>query len=208
MQIASSDTLKAATIHLAKHDPILARLIKSHKKCDISPHTNYYQELVDSIIGQQLSVKAARSILNRFIDLFGGTFPKPDQILAKSPEELRAVGLSNAKAAYVQDLAHHVMDGRLVLDKLNLLSNEEIIQELTAVKGIGEWTAHMFLLFAMGRLDVLAHGDLGIKNGIRAVYNFDHLPTAKDIQDLSKKNNWHPYESVACWYIWQSLDNA
>ena len=122
-------------------------------------------------------------------------------------EELRAVGLSNAKAAYVQDLAEHVQNNKLKLEKLNALSNDDVIKELVAVKGIGEWTAHMFLMFAMGRLDILAHGDLGIKNGIQKLYGLAELPTPLVVQDIALKNNWAPYESVACWYIWQSLDN-
>ena len=208
MRLASTKTLVAAAKHLSAHDPVLAVVIAKSPACTIRPHTNYYQELVESIIGQQLSIKAARSILAKFLGLFDSTFPSPEQILSKSVEELRAVGLSNAKAAYVQDLAQHVQDGKLELDKLNVLSNDEIIRELVAVKGIGEWTAHMFLMFAMGRLDILAHGDLGIKNGIQKLYDLSESPTPVVIQELAVKNNWAPYESVACWYIWQSLDNS
>lgn len=216
MIIASQTTLAAAAKHLAKNDSRLAAVIAISPACTISPHSNYYQELVESIISQQLSVKAARSILNKFLRLFGeepgvrrlAKFPSAEQILEKSVEELRAVGLSNAKAAYVRDLAQHVLDKKLKLETLNTLSNDEIVRELTAVKGIGEWTSHMFLMFAMGRLDILAVGDLGIKNGIRALYGLDHLPKPQEVQELALKNTWHPYESVACWYIWQSLDNT
>ena len=193
--------------HLSQADAVLAGVIRKYGQCTITPHKNYYQELVGSIISQQLSVKAARSILQKFLSLFGNTFPRPEQILDKSVEELRTAGLSNAKARYIQDLALHVQDERLPLYTLNTLSNDEIIGELTAVKGIGEWTAHMFLLFAMGRLDILAHGDLGIKNGIHKLYGLSELPTPEVVKNLSAKNNWHPYESVACWYIWKSLDN-
>jgi DNA-3-methyladenine glycosylase II len=128
--------------------------------------------------------------------------------LDKNIDELRSVGLSRGKATYILDLAQHVVDGRVKFDHLDALSNEEVISELTAVKGIGEWTSHMFLMFCMGRLDVLAHGDLGIINGIQTLYSLDHSPTPQQIQDLAQKNSWHPYESVACWYIWQSLDNS
>ena len=207
MRLASTKTLAEAAKHLTAHDPVLAKVIAASPECTIRPHTNYYQELVESIIGQQLSVKAARSILTKFLGLFNGTFPEPKQILSKSVEELRAVGLSNAKAAYVQDLAEHVQNNKLKLEKLNALSNDDVIKELVAVKGIGEWTAHMFLMFAMGRLDILAHGDLGIKNGIQKLYGLAELPTPLVVQDIALKNNWAPYESVACWYIWQSLDN-
>jgi len=201
--------MQKAADHLAKHDLVLAAVIAKYSLCDITPNKNYYQELVDAIISQQLSVKAARSIEKRFCELFGSSnFPPPEKILQKSVEELRMVGLSRGKAAYILDLAQHVVDGRVKFDHLDALSNDEVIKELTAVKGIGEWTAHMFLMFCMGRLDVLAHGDLGIRNGIQKLYGLDHSPAPDEIKGLAKKNTWHPYESVACWYIWQSLDNT
>lgn len=208
MIIATKANLSKAADYLAKADSRLAPIIVRSGICTIEPHTNYYQELVESIISQQLSVKAARSIRQKFTGLFGGEFPSPDQILSKSVEELRSAGLSNAKARYIQDLALHVKNGTVKLDILNTLSNDEIIRELTAVKGIGEWTAHMFLMFCMGRLDVLPYGDLGIKNGIQKLYGLDHLPSPTEVQDIALAHHWAPYQSVASWYIWQSLDNA
>ncbi len=207
MNIASDNSLQKAVEYLAGTDETFEPLIARYGLPTFRPHTNYYRELVESIIGQQLSVKAAASINRRFVDLFSGVFPEPEMILRKSPEELRAAGLSGAKARYIQDLAHHILKGSVEFEKFDDMSNEAIITELTAVKGIGEWTAHMFLMFCMGRLDILAYGDLGIKNGIKRLYKFDHLPKAEDIITLAKNNQWHPYESVACWYIWQSLDN-
>lgn len=197
----------AATTHLSA-DPVLAPVIAKHGLFTPVPHTDYYWELVGSIIGQQLSVKAARTIEGRFLELFGGKQPAPHDILNKSVDELRAVGLSRNKAMYVLDLAKHIQDGQLQLERIAELSNDEIIKELTAVKGIGVWTAHMFLIFALGRLDVLPVGDLGIRSGIQKLYGFDHLPTPAEIEALAVKNNWHPYESIACWYVWQALDNA
>lgn len=206
--VANPKTLALAARQLSR-DPVLAPLIKQHGICNIQPHQNYYQELVDSIISQQLSVKAARTIEQRFCALFGSkSFPAPRQILRKDIDELRSAGLSRAKAVYVRDLAQHVIDGQLKFDKFEQLSNDEISRELTAVKGIGEWTAHMFLMFCMGRLDILPVGDLGIKNGIRQLYGFDKLPDADDIRLIASKNNWHPYESAASWYVWRSLDNV
>lgn len=206
--IASEQTLKQAAKHLSRHDPVLAPIIKRAGLATIRPHKNYYQELVDSIISQQLSVKAARTIERRFCELFGSSdFPAPEKILEKDIDELRTAGLSRGKAAYVRDLAQHVVDGKVKFDHLDSLTNEEIMQELLPVKGIGEWTVHMFLMFCMGRLDVLAYGDLGIKNGIQKLYGFDHSPTPDEIKELAKQNSWHPYESVACWYVWRSLDN-
>jgi DNA-3-methyladenine glycosylase II len=199
--------MQKAADHLSTHDSVLASIIKQAGLCTIVPHSNYYWELVDSIISQQLSIKAAATIEGRFKNLFKEDVPLPEHILATPHEKLRGVGLSNAKANYVRDLAQHIVDGRLELEKLDTMTNQEIIDELTAVKGIGEWTAHMFLMFAMGRLDILAVGDLGIKNGIKLLYNLKYLPTPEQITEIATKNNWHPYETVACWYIWHAKDN-
>jgi DNA-3-methyladenine glycosylase II len=207
-QLASTKSLQAAAEHLKKYDKFLAPVIDQAGLCDIVPHDRYYQRLVESIIGQQLSVKAASSIRKRFVELFDEVFPGPDLILGKSVEELRSVGLSGAKARYIQDLALHVLEKRLVFDNFDKLSNEEIIEELTAVKGIGEWTAHMFMMFSMGRLDILPVGDLGIKNGIMKLYSFKSLPTPEQVRETAVKFRWHPYETVASWYVWHSLDNA
>ena len=197
--------MQKAADHLSAHDPILAPIIAEVGLCTIKPHTNYYQELVDSIVSQQLSIKAAATIWQRFLDLFDGSFPEPEAILQKSIEELRSAGLSRTKAAYIQDLANHILDGTLQIQKLPQLSNEEIIRELTAVKGIGEWTAHMFLMFSLGRLDILATSDLGVRNGVKHVYNLPEPPDAATITALAKKYHWAPYESIACWYMWQAL---
>lgn len=197
-----------ALAHLGAKDAVMKRLIDAHKPWAVKPHTDYYWELVDSIISQQLSVKAARTIEGRFLDLFGGKIPSAGQLLHKKPEELRAVGLSNAKARYVLDLAKHVDEGTLKVDLLPQLTNEEIIKELTAVKGIGEWTAHMFLIFALGRLDILPVGDLGIRVGVQKAYKLPELPSPDAVRELAEAKNWAPYESVASWYIWQSLDNT
>ena len=200
--------MQQAADHLSKHDMRLAAVIKKTGLCTIRPHSDYYRELVESIISQQLSIKAAASITERFKALFPSNFPTPDQILITSHEKLRGVGLSNAKANYVRDLAQHIVDGRLTLEQFDSLTNEEIITELTAVKGIGEWTAHMFLMFAMARLDVLAIGDLGIKVGVQRLYGLEQLPSADDISAIAKKYHWHPYETVACWYVWHSKDQS
>ena len=209
MEIANPDTLKNAVEHLKKNDPVIAGMITPDVTPHFVPHKNYYQELVESIISQQLSVKAAATIFKRFLALFPSVdFPAPDQILTKDIEEFRAVGLSRQKASYIQDLALKVIEGDVRFDHLDTLSNEEVIVELTKIKGVGVWTVHMFLMFCMGRLDVLPTGDLGIKNGIHKLYNLDEKPTPEQMEEIAKKNNWHPYESVASWYIWQSLDNT
>ena len=196
--------------HLRTHDPVLAQVIDSTLEVPtFTPHTNYYQSLVDSIISQQLSVKAAASIQRRFNALFGDetTIPSPDQILTSNVELLRSAGLSRPKAAYILDLAQKTIDGTIVFDHLESLDNEAVIAELTQVKGIGEWTVHMFLMFCMGRLDILPTGDLGIRNGITKLYSLPATATPDDVKRIAEKHNWRPYRSIASWYVWHSLDN-
>lgn len=207
MKASLRQIYQQAADHLSAHDPHLAPLIKKHGLYRVEPHTDYYQDLVDSIIGQQLSVKAAATILGRFKALFDGKLPTPEQILEQDIETLRSVGLSRPKAGYIRDLAQHVLSGKVKFDHLPRLTSDEIIKELTDVKGIGEWTAHMFLMFCMGRLDILPVGDLGIRNGIRALYNMDHAPSPDEIRKVAQDYQWHPYESVASWYVWRSLEN-
>ena len=197
-----------ALAHLSANDPVMAGLIARYPRPTLRKHRNYYQELVSSIISQQLSVKAAATIERRFVDLFAGTFPIPEQIVAADIETLRSAGLSRAKAQYVQDLARHVLDGSVQFDHLDDLSNDAIITELTAVKGIGEWTVHMFLIFCMGRLDVLPTGDLGIRNGVAKLYDYPAPASPADVRTIADTFNWHPYESVTSLYVWSSLDNA
>ncbi len=201
------DSLAQGTKWLAAHDARLGAIIAEHPLPTFRPHRNYYQELVESIISQQLSVKAAASITKRFVAHFGH-FPEPLEIIASDTEALRGCGLSYAKIRYIQDLAHHVLDGSIKFDHLDGLSNKQIVDELTAVKGIGEWTVHMFLLFCMGRLDVLATGDLGIRTAMQRLYELPILPKPAEMRAVADTHQWHPYESIACWYLWQSLDNA
>jgi DNA-3-methyladenine glycosylase II len=206
MLLASPETLQQAADYVSEHDTLLRPIIAAHGRCLIAPQTDYYGSLVSSIIGQQLSVKAAQVIRTRFLGLFDGHLPTPQQILAVSLETMRGVGLSYAKGRSVQDLAAHIMSGRLSFAHIPDQSNQTIISELCDVTGIGEWTAHMFLLFCVGRLDVLPYGDLGIRNGIRAIYGLATLPSPADVISIAEQRHWHPYESVASWYIWRSLD--
>lgn len=183
-------------------------VIARSPECDIKPHRDYFSALAGSIIGQQLSVKAAATIRGRFAARGSSGFPTPQEVLEAPDIDLRGVGLSNAKVKYVKDLAQHVIDGRLDLSRLPELSNEEIIAEVTGVKGVGEWTAHMFLIFCLGRLDVLPTGDLGVRSGMKALYGLAELPDPLTMQKLASRNGWTGYESIAAWYIWRSLDNA
>lgn len=208
MNPVHSQLAQQAEAHLRLHDPILAPVINQTGPCTIMPHDNYYQELVESIIGQQLNVKAAATINRRFVELFDGRFPLPEQILHVAAQDLRSAGLSRAKVSYIQNLAQHIVAGELEITALPSLTNEKVIAELTAVKGIGEWTAHMFLIFSLGRLNVLPVGDLGVRTGIMRLYTLPSLPDADTMRQIAAQGSWHPYESVASWYIWQALDNA
>lgn len=199
--------LEEGAVYLAGVDPILKVVIDAAPRPSFSPHNNYYQELVESIISQQLSVKAAATILKRFKALFTSDFPSPEEILEVDIETFRSVGLSRQKASYIRDLAEKVLDGTVKFNHLDSLSNQEVIDELIQIKGVGVWTIHMFLMFCMGRFDVLPTGDLGIRNGIQKLYSLELRPGDVEIEAIAKKNQWHPYESIASWYVWHSLDN-
>jgi DNA-3-methyladenine glycosylase II len=202
----AADLDKAAK-HLAANDKKLAPVIAASGPCRIKPHADHYGELVGSIVGQQLSSVAAGTIWRRVLDLFGGKMPTPAQLIKIDDQRLRDVGLSWAKVHYVKDLAQHVLDGRLDLEHISTMPNEQVIEQLTAVKGIGEWSAHMFMMFGLGRLDVLPVGDLGVRKAVMNLYDLKELPDPARMVTIANKNKWHPYESVASWYLWQSLDN-
>jgi DNA-3-methyladenine glycosylase II len=198
------ETLDVGISHIATHDLRLAEIISTAPRPVFRPHTEYYRELMDSIISQQLSVTAAATIHQRFIASFGHS-PTPEEILARDESELRSVGLSGPKIRYLKDLALKVSSGQVQFDHLDQLSNEAIVAELTAVKGIGEWTVHMFLIFCLGRFDVLPTGDLGIKNAVQGLYGLNSLPLPADTLSIARRYSWEPYQSIASWYLWQSL---
>lgn len=199
--------LNDAQQHLVTHDPVIAELYAKYGDCQIAPHTNYYGQLVSAIIGQQLSEKAGATIYKRFLTLFDNKLPTPEQIIAIDTEAIRGIGCSYNKAAYMKDLAEHIIDGRLDLDHIASLPNDQVVQQLTAVKGIGEWSAHMFMMFSLGRLDILPTGDLGIRKAMMLHYGLTMLPAPAEMTQLAVKNHWPPYQSIASWYMWQSLDN-
>ena len=165
-----------------------------------------YGTLVRSIVGQQLSTKAAATIYARVLELFGGNVPTPAQLIATPPDSLRSAGLSRAKVAYLRDLAERVEDGDLDLDHLAQLSDAQVSEQLTAIKGIGQWSADMFMIFHLGRPDVLAVGDLGIRRAVERAYGLKEIPDAKALTRIAEP--WRPYRSLACLYLWASLDNA
>jgi DNA-3-methyladenine glycosylase II len=167
---------------------------------------DHYGALVRSIASQQLSVLAARAIYGRLTERFGGRAPTPQEILDDDPEQLRAAaGFSRAKVGYLRSLAEHVLSGELELERLDELGDEDVTAELVAVKGIGVWTAHMFLMFQLERPDVLPVGDLGIRRAIERAYGLDELPDAPTIEGIAAP--WRPQRTLACRYLWRSLQN-
>ncbi len=203
---------KKARDALAAADPAMAALIERVGKIDLATRLrrrseerppDAYGALLRAIVGQQLSTKAARTIYLRVCDLFGGTTPSPEQLLEASEEDLRACGLSGRKVEYVRDLAAHVLSGELELDRLGELSDEEAIEEIVAVRGLGLWTAKMFLLFHLERPDVLSGGDLGIRKAIQIEYELEEMPTPLQVLEIGEA--WRPHRSLASLYLWESL---
>jgi DNA-3-methyladenine glycosylase II len=164
-----------------------------------------YGALLRAIVGQQLSTKAARTIYERMLALFDGRVPSPRELIEADPDAIRAAGLSRPKIAYLRDLAEKVEDGDLELDRLGELPDDEVREQLTAVKGLGAWTADMFLIFHLGRPDVLAAGDLGIRRAAQRVYELEELPDEGELSRIAEP--WRPHRSLACLYLWRSLDN-
>src|SRR3989339_1106006 len=198
--------IKRAIKHLSQHDYTLSTIIKNIGIINLTPHRQYFNSLLDAIIGQQLSVSAADKISLRFFNLFDKK-PLPEQVLETSDNILRSVGLSNAKVKYVKDLSWKITTKEIHLNKLIKMPDNEIIAELTKVKGIGVWTSHMFLIFTLGRLNVLPFSDLGIRKAVMLNYRLRKLPDEKKIRSIAKKYNWDPYCSVVSRYLWKSLDN-
>lgn len=166
----------------------------------------HFQALVRAIIFQQLSGKAAGTIHARFNALYPQDTPTPEAVLATPDVDLRAAGVSRQKIGYLRDLSSKVHDGSLPLDEIHAMDDDDLIAHLVQVKGIGKWTAQMFLMFRLGRPDVLPDLDLGIQNAIKRAYRMRKRPTPKKVQQLGAK--WSPHSSVACWYLWRSLDNG
>jgi DNA-3-methyladenine glycosylase II len=196
--------------HLKRVDPVLAGVIDRVGPCRLEPRQEgtHFDALVRSIVYQQLSGKAASTILGRVHALYGDRSPTPAELLATPDETLRAAGLSRQKLSYLKDLASRVQSGEVPLDaeQIDHLGDDEIIERLVRVKGIGRWTVHMFLIFRLGRPDVLPELDLGIQNAIRRAYRLRKQPGPKDVLRIGKR--WTPHASVASWYLWRSLEGV
>jgi DNA-3-methyladenine glycosylase II len=200
---------------LAASDPTMAALIERVGEIDLATRlarhseerpADAYGALLRAIVGQQLSTKAARTIYLRVLELFGGRTPAPERLLEASEEELRGCGLSGRKVEYVRDLASHALSGELELDRLDELPDEQVIEEIVAVRGLGQWTAEMFLIFHLERPDVLSGGDLGIRKAVGIEYGLDGMPAPQQVLEIGEP--WRPHRSLASLYLWESLANA
>ena len=204
--------MSAASKKLAASDPRMAALIDRLGKIDIATRlkrrseerpADAYGALLRAIVGQQLSTKAARTIYGRILDLFDGTTPSPEQLIEAEESDLRGAGLSGRKVEYVRDLALHVIEGELELERLDQLPDEEVIEEIVAVRGLGVWTAEMFLIFHLERPDVLSGGDLGIRKAVQIEYGLEEMPTPTRVIEIGEP--WRPHRSLASLYLWESL---
>ena len=197
---------------LAASDPVLAALIEQIGPLDVSERErrrktvrpdDAFGALVRAVVGQQLSTKAARTIYGRLLDLFDGRVPGPEDLIDASEADLRGVGLSGRKVEYLRDLAGHVLRGELELERLADLDDDDVIAEIVAVRGFGQWSAEMFLMFHLERPDVVSGGDLGIRRAIQLAYGLDEMPKPAEV--VERAEAWRPNRSLACLYLWESL---
>jgi DNA-3-methyladenine glycosylase II len=204
----TSSPYRKAVAHLQRVDPVLAEVIEKVGPCSLELRTagTHFEALVRSIVYQQLSGKAAATIHGRVKALFSADSPLPMQIAAAEHDALRAAGLSNQKARYLRNLAEHTIDGSLSTEALHELEDTEIIHALTQVKGIGRWSAQMFLMFRLGRPDVLPDLDLGVQKGIQRAYRMRRLPKPERVLEIGAK--WRPYRTIGSWYMWRILELA
>ena len=196
--------IQRALRHLRKQDPVMREVIKKAGPFAMPRRRNRFQALVFSILGQQISGKAAAAIRGRLVDHLKPGQISPEAISRLTPETLRSLGISSQKAGYLLDLAERVSNGEIRLDRMSRMSDEQVIETLIQVKGIGVWTAQMFLMFSLGRPDVFPHDDLGVRAAIRNLYELEELPTKEISHRIAAP--WRPYASVASWYCWRSLE--
>jgi DNA-3-methyladenine glycosylase II len=196
---------------LMRADKVLKRVMEERGPIDPAidrrgSRPDPYEAVARAIVGQQLSTKAARSIWEKLLSQFGGETPDPKALLRKRPQTLRKAGLSNAKVEFLRDLSKRVTDGRLDFDRIKDFSDEDVIAELIEVKGVGQWTAEMFLMFHLARPDVVSVGDLGIRRAVQIAYGMNDLPGPEELEKLAEE--WRPHRTLACLYLWRSLDNT
>ena len=195
--------MKRAVTHLKKADPVLRAIIERIGPCKMEYGPPEFHSLAEAIVYQQLNGKAAVTIFKRFTDLAGDPVT-PSGILKLTPEQMRAVGLSKQKSSYLFDMAQRTQRGELDFARLGEMSDEDVIKHLTQVKGVGVWTAHMFLMFTLRRPNVLPVGDFAVQMAIKKLYRKRKMPKPADMEKIARA--WEPYRSIACWYLWRSLD--
>lgn len=198
-----ADKVRRGTKWLRENDPVMGELIR---RCppitEMRLQSNRFGMLVQSILSQQISIHAARAIRSRLLEAAGPGPLTPEGIVRLGPDQLRAIGMSGSKAAYLEDLAGKVQSGVIQLNQIGRRDDQSVVRELTAVKGIGVWTAQMFLIFSLGRLDVFPHDDYGVRSAIRTLYRLDHLPNRETSHRIAER--WRPYATIATWYLWRS----
>ena len=206
MAVSTDKTARAAMRHLRRVDGVLAGLIQECGPFTLRTPGDPYEALIRSIMFQQLAGAAASAILGRLLGLHGSDerYPTPEELLATTDEQFRAAGVSRQKAGYLRDLAQHLQSGRLDLTTLAAGDDQEVIERLTVVRGVGVWTAQMFLMFQLGRLDVLPVGDLGVRRGMQVAYGLDDTPSPAEATAIGEP--WTPYRSVGAWYMWRAAD--
>ena len=196
-----AELLEKARRSLRRRDPRLGAVIASVGPCRLRPSGDPYRALIRSVISQQLAGAAADAIAGRLRGRFGGRFPRPDLLLAAPAAELRAVGLSRQKASTLHAVAAAFADGSLTSRRLRRMDDADVVQAVTQIKGIGEWTAHMLLIFSLGSPDVLPVGDYGVRKGVMKLYGLPALPGRAELEAVAEP--WRPYRSVASWYLWR-----
>jgi DNA-3-methyladenine glycosylase II len=199
------EDLAEASKHLAACDPVMKRVIRRVGPCRLRRRRNHFAMLVRSVVSQQISTAAARTIQGRLEDRLAPAKITSESIAALKLPQLRSVGLSRQKAGYLRDLAKRTNEGQLQFSRFSKMSDENIIEELVQVKGIGRWTAEMLLIFSLGRLDILPCEDLGVRKAIRNLYELKEMPNRNECEEIGQP--WHPYASIASWYCWRSLEN-
>lgn len=194
----------AAYRHLREADPVVGALIAAHGPYRPRPAMDHYESLLRTVMFQQLNGRAASAIQERWMALYGGRYPTPPELLATTDEAFRSVGISRQKTGYLRDIAERVLVGALDLGGVEGASDEEVVRQITAVKGLGEWSAHMFLMFQLGRPDVLPVGDFGVRNGMRLAYGLPGMPSPAETREIGAR--WAPYRSVGSWYMWRAVE--
>lgn len=198
--------VRAAQVHLKKRDPVMRSLIRDVGPFTLRVQRGHFRMLVRSIVSQQISTAAARTILARLEYALGPAGFDPQHLARMTADQLRAAGISPQKAGYLLDLAHKVSSGEVDLRRLARAPDEDVIAGVTQVRGIGVWTAQMFLIFSLGRLNVLPTGDLGVRKAVQNLWSLEDLPEPEELEEIARP--WRPYASIASWYLWRSLDNG